>query len=317
MLVVSAALAVDLGHQMLLRRDLQKVADAIALDMVRQLDGSAPQDYNTVGGSKRTGWDAAWAASAARNDFTPSGARTLDVEAGCYDQSTQAFDTSNATCTSATAARVIAADEVKYFFYPGSGTSSRTGIAAQTPTLDYEVGSFLVGTSPDAGQLNILNGVLGKALCPPRAGSTCSTSPLTLTAVGYDGLANASVSARQISTQMGLASPDQLFTGTVNARDFFNVTADAMAANGASSATVDAARLFATQVDPTTQFDFSSVVDPGTAISGVPATAPRSTPSSRCSTCCAARPTRSTARMLCRYPASRSTCRTSERLTSA
>ncbi|TYL51632.1 hypothetical protein FXB39_07510 [Nocardioides sp. BGMRC 2183] len=46
-LMVSAAFAVDLGQQRVLRSDLQAVADLAALDLAQQLDGSRIEDYDT------------------------------------------------------------------------------------------------------------------------------------------------------------------------------------------------------------------------------------------------------------------------------
>lgn len=258
-LIASSALAIDIGHQMLLRRDLQKVADAIALDMARHLDGRPAGVIE----SDPT-WAADLAASEARNGFVNgTGNKTVQASAGCYDQAAKIWSTfcplgpnpPLSTMDVATAVRIILSDRIDYYFYPGGGTSSRTGIASVEGLADFEVGSFLAAFNPTAGDVDILNWVLGLALG--------NTSPLDLTAAGYQGLATGNVTARDIAASYGFADPNQLFTGKVNAQQFFNATADAVQRNGGSSAQVSALRSISTKVASGTTFEFSQVVDPG------------------------------------------------------
>lgn len=259
-LIASSALAIDIGHGQLLRRDLQKVSDAIALDMVRQLDGSAPSSFNDAAGANRTSWTTALAATEARNSFVPGANRTVTAVAGCWTASTQSWTAVDASCPAADSVKVVSGDTIDYWFYPGSGSSTRTSYASRTPSVDYQVGSFLAGASLNTNQVAVLNNVLARAFG--------NTNPLTVDALSYQGLANGTVSVRQIATAYGLGSPDQLFTGTVNTRRLIQAYADALSNNGGSSVTVTSLRNIAATVSNSSQTSFSGIVDPGTSVSG-------------------------------------------------
>lgn len=263
-LIASSALAIDLGRQMLLRRDLQKVADAIALDMARHLDGRPAGAVES---------DPSWAsdllASQTRNGFVNgTGSKTVQANAGCYDQTSKIWSTfcplgqnpPLSTIDVATAVRVLLGDRIGYYFYPGTGTSSRAGIASVEGVADFEVGSFLAGFNPSDGDVRILNWVLGRAFR--------NSNPLAVTAAGYQGLANGNVTARGIAAAYGLADPNQLFTGTVNAGRFFNATADAVRSSGGSTIQISTLQGIAATLDPSAQFSFSGVVDPGGSAAG-------------------------------------------------
>jgi uncharacterized membrane protein len=263
-LILSCALAIDLGNQMMKRRDLQKLSDAIALDMSRVLDGSKPSVIEAS-----AAWSSALAASQLRNNFvTPAANRQLVADAGCYDQATQVFTETDGGCTItppmgsglsaqsvATAVRVTATETVSYYFYPGSGTSSRTGIASRDGTLDYQAGSFLLATNTNQNAL--LNQILGCALTTVRP----CTAASSFSVVSYQGLANGTFTLNQLAAAYGVGSPNELFTSNVNARQFFEAAAVVAQNNGASSADVAALRTFRDRVGANTQFDFGTVVD--------------------------------------------------------
>jgi uncharacterized membrane protein len=245
-LIVATAFTVDLGRQILRRRDMQAIADVVSLDLVHDLNGRTVATIEA---------DPNWALdkqhSAERNSFTAGG---LTVELGhittANNQKTFVSDEASPSAVP-TAVRVTARDTVNYFFYPGSGNVSRTAIGSTDATLDYQIGSFLAGVNPSSTQVDLLNKVLKAAL---HGGS------LNLDAVSYQGLASGTVSLRGIATQLGVASPDQLANSTVNARQLFTATAQVMQANGASPTAVAAMNNAATAVDSNATVHMSDVI---------------------------------------------------------
>ncbi|MEY2463835.1 MAG: hypothetical protein QOH64_1973 [Acidimicrobiaceae bacterium] len=262
-LIVMTAFTVDLGRLMLRRRDLQSVADVVALDLARHVDGrtvDAIEADPTWVGQQQLSTD--------RNDFPISGTRSLDVQLGHVTSSRQFVRDFGASIPNAV--KVTAFDHVDYYFAPGGGNANRFATAlgnAPAPpcapgdcplgaaALDYQIGSFLASASFTPERTNLLNAVLGRALG--------GGGGLSLDAVSYQGLANGSVTLRQITTQMGLASPNDFFVGTVNARQFFLASARALSANGGTVGAVNALNAMAATVGSNTTLAGSGVIGRG------------------------------------------------------
>ena len=121
-LIGFTSLAIDIGYQRVVRRDMQAVADVVALDLSRRLDGrtAAVIDADPA-------FDAAVTASRDRNDFAAATGRTLVVALGVVDPVTFAF-TAVAPGAVPDAVKVTTTDTVNYFFRPGSGTTSRSAV---------------------------------------------------------------------------------------------------------------------------------------------------------------------------------------------
>jgi uncharacterized membrane protein len=216
-LMAATAMTVDLGRVSLKRRDLQAVADAVALDMSRLIDGrTATQIYTTPANA----WSNALTASRDRNDFPVGGDRTLTAELGCYNSITKAWTT---TCSTPDTVRVEAGDHIDYAFQPGGTTTQRVGFAGQQ-----NVASFSLGTSManlQSGNSTLLNPVMSRLL-----GGT-----VNLSAVSYQGLAGANVTLQQLAAAAGVGTVNNLLTSQFTAAQFAQIAATALNANGQSS----------------------------------------------------------------------------------
>lgn len=188
--VLCAALTIDLGRVSTLRRDLQNVADAAALDLVRMVDGRGAA---AIVADPR--WDGALVASLDRNGFERDAETTVAVRLGHHDVATDVFtEVVGEAVPSAVAVEVT--DRVEHEMAPGGTTSSRRAVAAQTASAGIQVGSFAARL--DSGRSALLAPLLGSAL--------------GVDAVSYAGLAGARVGLDGLATELdlSLASPEQL-----------------------------------------------------------------------------------------------------------
>ncbi|WP_418063560.1 hypothetical protein [Pimelobacter simplex] len=191
-LMVSAAFAVDLGQQRVVRRDVQAVADMVALDMVRLLDGSAAKDYSTAV------FDNARNNSLDRNDSAMGGKLAPSDVSWSFakrDAGTWA-EIANSSTDVPTAIIVKARSSVGFAFSGftgvGRGAANRTAVARNEETACLVVGSFIASLDSAQGTLlnPILNGLLG--------------GNLNLDLVSYKGLAGANVSLLDLVKVGGL-----------------------------------------------------------------------------------------------------------------
>lgn len=220
-LITMAAFAVDLGMQRVARRDMQALADVVALDMVRQLDGRTHAVIK--------------AASTWRSGLRDSLFNNLRSEGVTVDQIAVQQQQEQLIATVAgdplrvivemgeldasgafkvdpypeipSAVRVAASTSVDFSFAPGSGGASRSAVAETEANSCFSIGSWLAGLDTSAGTVtSLLNPILGDT---------------NLTAVGYQGLANAEVSlldlvnapSIDVGTLDGLVAADDITVG--------------------------------------------------------------------------------------------------------
>ncbi|GAA1521645.1 hypothetical protein [Nocardioides humi] len=140
-LLVSAAFAVDLGQQRVVRRDMQAVADVVALDIARELNGRTRAELLASGDVA-----AAAAASAGRNDHGLGGAPEISWTLGKIDDDGDfvAFDDDDDD-KRPTAVRVSAEGSTDFAF--GGVTGRDRGAATRSAVSRVEKGAcFTVGT---------------------------------------------------------------------------------------------------------------------------------------------------------------------------
>lgn len=241
--LASLALSVDIGRQVLEKRDLQKIADLAALDAARDLDDV----------------QAAAEASAARNGFDPTeeGA-SLVAERGAID-SDRVFTVDPA----GDSVRVTLTSSVDYIFAPGSRsltaravgrrelpTQTTTTTATTTtgggcappdpactpqPSAGFTIGSTL--GSIDTTRASLLDRVLGKWMkgAAPAGG--------TADVVGWQGLLDSEVTLAALRGQLELlesgvqfGTVDQLLAADLTLAELAQATANALAASGDSDA---------------------------------------------------------------------------------
>lgn len=250
-LIIFTSLALDLGYQRIARRDMQALADVVALDLARSVDGRTAAQIEAD-----PNWTAARTQSVARNGDTVGSTPAVTATLGVVDATTGAF-TAVTGSSVPDAVRVSAATSVDFFFRPGSGGASRTAIGSQVPRANFMIGSFLAGSDPDL-DLELLDRIL-----PRRIGSTLdrltNTSSVSLTAVSYRGLANTQVDLTRVGIELGAGSPDRLVSaGAYNARGVYLATARVMDQSG-STAAATVFRAMAAETSSTATIDFADI----------------------------------------------------------
>jgi uncharacterized membrane protein len=207
-LVPSSAMAVDLGMQRVVRRDMQTLADVVALDVVRLVDGrTASQIQGGYNGLPTLA--NALAHSVARNDDDVLGdPPNVTAKLAHLDSATGVLDTVTGGATRAVtgtevpnAVEVTASGSVNFAFVPGSGAALRTAVAVPAPSACFRLGSFAVGV--DTGDANLLNTVLPGLL---------NNTTFSGTLVGYQGLAAANLTLLDLVgvSSLHVAGPDEL-----------------------------------------------------------------------------------------------------------
>jgi uncharacterized membrane protein len=222
-LVPLASFAVDIGLQRVAARDMQSLADTVALDLARELDG---RTYSQLEPSLQT-----WAdQSAARNKGVGKD-RVVRAQLGIVDETKYSADDPSAIFTPVTsdaggvpnAVRVTAQTSVDFSIHGGSGAAARTAIARTDSSACFKIGSFALNMSSQKALL--LNWLLNDAL--------------NLSAISYTGLASDSVTLAGLATAMHLGTTDELFKlDNLSLHDLFQASALALASNGGSAANI-------------------------------------------------------------------------------
>ncbi|WP_435771162.1 hypothetical protein [Nocardioides sp. SYSU DS0651] len=219
-LLISAAFAVDLGSQRVVRRDMQALADLVALDLARQLDGRTR-------GALQGPMTAARDESVARNTDNAGDPPTVSFDLGTYDDG--AF-VAVPDAGVPDAVRVVADSGVDFVFGGLTGVERgeavRSAVAQSVGGACFAIGSYAArldtGASPLLGPLL---GALG--------------SNITLSAVDYNGLANARVKLVELlGAEVGALTTEEVLAGSrlVSLGDFYLAAADAL--DGQSTANV-------------------------------------------------------------------------------
>ncbi len=147
-------------------------------------------------------------------------------------------------------------------FNPANQMVSVAG-AVSRPQAGISVGSKLV----DIGGLDGMNGLLSALL----------GGPVDLGIVGYEGLADASVSiADLIAVQAGVATPEELLSASLSLPDALSLLADAAnnSAFGVNSAAVDALNTLAGVADPGRQVLLGDILNIESGIEGAASALP-------------------------------------------
>lgn len=213
LLLVASAFAVDLGMQRAARADMQAVADAVALDLARELDGRTATELGTL----QTAADA----SRDRNEETSLGSTpAVTPELGVVNPATGVFTPVSGGVVP-NAVRVTASTVVDFAFgVAPDGGAQRSAVAMANPDACLRLGSTLLDLQ--SGNSVLLNAVLGDIL----GGS------VNLTAVSYQGLAGAEVGLADLAVALGAGSADELLATSVSLGTFMAAVADVLEDNG-------------------------------------------------------------------------------------
>lgn len=210
LLVGVASFAVDLGYQRVAARDMQAVADIVALDMARELNNKTTSQLNNS-----ASWTSSVQESVARNtnntvgdplkvttcrpDQTTVPAAQICATAGIYDRDAGTFTDSGAA--PATHVRVITRTRIDYFFpvYANDGWVTKTAYAEASDQTCIQIGSYVADANLNKGILGPLLNVLGTRL-GLTVGALESLADLDVTLLG---LINANVDGVSMSSVLG------------------------------------------------------------------------------------------------------------------
>lgn len=263
-LIPVSALAVDLGVQRVARSDMQSLADVVALDLARKLDGHT----TAAQWSGRTPSLQQIAEESRDRNNTNVGAEptvvpvlgTLDPDTGDFtplpDDSPDVPD----------AVKVSASTSVKFGFVAGEGGTTRSAVAQAESSACFQLGSFAATLDPSASAL------FGDMLKPLIGTST-------LGMVGYAGLANAKLSLLDLmqTSYLDVGTVDDLVNlHDLTVADVYHASAvvlrrqgktaeadvfDAAAASAVAAVTIHAADLFGitTASDAALESDFNAL----------------------------------------------------------
>ncbi len=210
LLLWGGAFGVDIGLTVVGGRQTQAISDTAALDMARYINIAdwtttlnsqilttgyltgklAYADSDNSANATLTETPGVWQSGSYNaqgvwqsGTFTPQGAKIGNNTVNCYYHNPPWPNLCNAV-------KVSASQSVPQIFVGGHSSVTRTSIAAVTPEAGFSVGSYLA--TVDSQQSTVLNALLGTL-----GGSA------TVTAVGYEGLANTYVSINQLITASG------------------------------------------------------------------------------------------------------------------
>lgn len=228
LIVPLAAVAVDLGVQRVARRDMQSMADVVALDLSRDVDGI------TDAAAILTAWDCPASTSAtcraaasnrvgrsvARNTSTTGATPTVTAKLGCVNDA-GTFSAIGGTCLKPDAVKVDSDTSVDFNLVSGSGGAHRTAIGRSKKTACYVLGSFAARFSTNDSTLLQKNG-----------GALNDLLGVDLDIVSYQGLAAADLSLAQLAATSQIGGVDRLLGGQVTLGQLLSATYDVLNAQG-------------------------------------------------------------------------------------
>ena len=262
-LIPSTAIAVDLGMQRVVRRDMQALADVVALDLVRLVDGRNAAQINS-GYNGHDTLSVALVRSVARNEDALGDDPQVTVKLAFMDPTTHRLETvvgsdglpvtREATGTQVpTAVEVTARGGVDFAFAPGRGGAVRVAVAVPSPSACFRLGSYAVGL--DLQDANLLNAVLPELI---------NNTTFSTTLVGYQGLAAAEVDLLDLVgvSGLGVATPDELLgLDSLTLGQFYAAMASALQANGGDTASVALLQTLSTKANLTSHIGIQDLLD--------------------------------------------------------
>lgn len=240
-LLIAGFMAIDVGRMTDTNRSLQSVADLASIDAVRSIDGRTAAE-------QQADIELAAEQSANRNQHG-GGSDELAVELGTVDA--LGDFTVSAPGEVPNAVRVFARRPVAMSFIDTTQNMERSAVASRGNWAGLTLGSFAAAV--DVSTVPLLNDTLGTQL----------GGPLSLTLIGYQGLADARITLGELAAAAGVGTVDQLLALDLTAAQFLDVTVAALTSRGDTQAlaalgAVDALRLAATTA---TTFRLADLVD--------------------------------------------------------
>lgn len=215
MLVLTAAagLAIDLGMARVGVRDMQALADVVALDQARLVDGRT-----TAALLADAKWTEALEASVARNDDTFPNDPDVTAVPGRFDSGVFVPTTGTGIPN---AVQITASARVDYVLRQGDLATSRSAIGMNEKTACIAVGSYAAQVKSNSSSL--LSALVG--------------DKLGINVVSYQGLADVNFMLSQLAVQLGVGDVDGLATvDRIAVGDFYLAIAEVLRANGNTAA---------------------------------------------------------------------------------
>lgn len=227
-IVLIASLVIDVGGDRLVRRDMQSMADVIALDVVRQLDGRTAAAY---AGYEATGPSTALLATAkneslTRQDSNLADPDTVGVRLAVADKTSGAFVRWANADDIPNAVRVWTTGSSPFRFLPS--TTRRTNLERSAlavmgrPVACISAGATLADLTPQ-GKLDTL---LGRLVGVDRL---TVLDPAGVAALGVQ------VPLLDLATELGVGSINELATVQVTAQEFVLAMSEVLSSNGNSA----------------------------------------------------------------------------------
>lgn len=222
-LIPLAAYAVDIGVQRVARRDMQAVADVVALDLARQLDG---RTYSVLSPLMPD-----LAEKSAERNSGGAAVPAIKVELGTVNAAAWSATNPDAYFTPITsdaggipgAVRVTASGTVDFAIHGGSGGVVRTAIATAHDEACFKLGSYAAKLSSSTSTL--LNPLLNDAL--------------NLSVVSYSGLATSSIKLGDLAAELGAGTPDELMAlDNLSLNQLFTAAAHVLTKDGGNAANI-------------------------------------------------------------------------------
>lgn len=203
LLVIVGAFAVDLGMQRVVRRDMQALADVVALDLARELDGRTTAELAAELASSPS---SALSSSLSGNQATLGDNRQV---AATWGFMTGGVFSPSSSGQVPTAVKVSAGADIGFSFTSGRGGASRTAYAEAATTACHRLGSFAAALdSGDSTLLSPLNALLG----------------LNLSLLSYRNIAGVDVTLAQLAASPQLGTESELLTAPVSFASLINGT---------------------------------------------------------------------------------------------
>lgn len=209
--LLAAVLAIDIGAHVLGQRDIQGAVDLAALDAVTALaaDGDPAllaDQYARDSLARNGGWSA-------------RDGRDVTTQVGRFDEATRTF---TPTAVDPNAVLVTATSQLQRLtgILPGADTITHTAVADLLQLSSISIGTHVA--SLDSSRSAVLSQVMSRLFA----------GPVTVDAVGWQGLADARVPLRTLMTSFNVGSIDQLLDLQVTARDLLRASASGLTASG-------------------------------------------------------------------------------------
>lgn len=251
-----ASLVVDIGGDRVVRRDMQSVADVVALDLVRSLDGRTAGSYSgyNASGPSATLLASDKDAAVARQDGLIASPDSVTVRLAVADKDTGVFQHWAASGEIPNAVRVFASGSSAFRFLPSTPRAEgmqRSALAViGPPIVCISAGATLADLTP--------NGTLDQFL-----GRLIGLDRLSLVSPSGVAALDAQIPLGDLATHLGVGTVDQIATADISGRAFLDAAADVLSNDG-QIAGAELLHLIAAQVNGTTNIDIGTILNMAT-----------------------------------------------------